>query len=69
MDSKYHSVVGTGAFKETQNGDRCTYSIVTNSPNEYDGFDFQASRSSSIYGRGDTIRPLSKTCKFLIRYM
>lgn len=29
---------------------------------------FAASRSSSIYGAGNTIRPISRTCKFFIKF-
>lgn len=29
---------------------------------------FDASRSNSIYGRSNTVTPLSKSCKFFIRY-
>lgn len=31
--------------------------------------DFNASYCNSIYGRDNTIKPLSSTCKFFIRYM
>lgn len=32
------------------------------------GWTFQASRSSSIYGASDTIRPISKKVRFMLRY-
>ena len=66
----YHCVRGEGVFVENQYTARIGYNgSVTNGVNEYDGFTFDASRSSSIYGRSNTIRPLSRTCKFFIRYM
>lgn len=32
------------------------------------GWTFQASRSSSIYGASDTIRPISKEVRFMLKY-
>lgn len=29
---------------------------------------FQASRSNSIYGKGSTIRPINRSCRFVIKY-
>lgn len=44
---------------------------ITNTSNQnftWIYYGINASRSSSIYGRADTIRPQSKSCKFFIRY-
>lgn len=32
------------------------------------GVAYEASRSSSIYGASDTVRPLSRKCRFIIKY-
>ena len=41
---------------------------ATNNSRERDAFRFNAASSSDIYGRANTIRPLSQSCKFFIRY-
>lgn len=51
----------------------CFYNVKTGGalynqgePDNVDGFD--ASRSSSIYGASNTIRPISRRARFMIRF-
>ena len=51
----------------------CFYNVKTGGalsnqgePDNVDGFD--ASRSSSIYGASNTIRPISRRARFIIRF-
>lgn len=52
-----------------ENGDwRGVDEVTSNQYFTWIYYGINASRSSSIYGRADTIRPQSKSCKFFIRY-
>lgn len=44
--------------------------IATTNPNSarYCGWDINLSRVNSIFGKSSTVTPLSKSCKFFIRY-
>ena len=35
----------------------------------YAGWDVDLSRASTIFGKSNTVTPLSRSCKFFIRYM
>lgn len=62
-----HSITASGAIQDvtlyqpyyidSRNEDRVAHTL-----------NFSASRSSSIYGAGNTIRPISRTCKFFIKF-
>ena len=56
-----------GAFYgSTQN---LVANVGTNSIAEYDSvFNFDASRSSSIYGNSDTVQPAACKCNFIIKF-
>ena len=53
-----------------QNGATTSTTIMANgsSVRSPRGWTFQASRSSSIYGASDTIRPISKEVRFMLKY-
>lgn len=55
--------VHTGCFYNIRKG-----GVLANNgePDNVDGFD--ASRSSTIYGASNTIRPVSKEVRFMIRF-
>lgn len=55
--------VHTGCFYNIRTG-----GVLANNgePDNVDGFD--ASRSSTIYGASNTIRPVSKEVRFMIRF-
>ena len=56
-----------GAFRVsgTQRG---TFDAGYASSGRYCGFDFDASRSSSTYGKSTTVTPLSRACIFCIKF-
>ena len=45
--------------------------IASTDPNSvlYCGWDISLSRANSIFGKSSTVTPLSKSCKFFIRYI
>ena len=56
---------GSGAFKTQKSGDTVSYGHDNGSGG---GFNFAASRSSSIYGSSTTVTPKSLTTFILVRY-
>lgn len=57
-----------GCFSAYNAGHTHGVSQSTDGSREKDSFRFNAAYSSDIYGRANTIRPLSQSCKFFIRY-
>ena len=58
-----------GCFSAYNAGNTHGVPTATNNSRERDAFRFNAASSSDIYGRANTIRPLSQSCKFFIRYI
>lgn len=56
----------SGAIEIFSRGDVASSGSVVRNTNRY--ANFAASRCSSIYGRSNTITPLSVSCKFYIKY-
>ena len=48
---------GTGAIRRQNDGAKYVGTSTTTSGTQYDGFDFDASRSNSIYGNSSTVQP------------
>ena len=55
----------SGAFYTLASG---TVMTRKESGNTTYGIGFNASRSNSIYGKSNTVTPLSRKCKFLIKF-
>lgn len=62
-------IQSSGCFQTYSSGKTHGVSSATSNPRERDSFRYAASYSNSIYGRANTVRPLSRSCKFFIRYM
>lgn len=65
--------VGSGSYIVTQRAIQVTKTGWANegaavNPSWSREFNFDASRSSSIYGNSETVTPLSTSCSFLIRF-
>lgn len=58
---------GTGAIQAT-NATRQSGNTGTSNWNCWAGFNFDASRSSSIYGNSTTVQPPAVTMKYIIKY-
>ena len=63
VEGNYNSSMPEGAFKEVYTG----YGFQS-SGSVSRGFTFDASRSSPIYGKSNTVQPSALTCKFCIKY-
>lgn len=48
--------------------DRGIYGNISATPGYVSSYDFDASRSSSVYGSSNTVTPLSESCFFCIKF-
>ena len=65
----YTCILADGCFSAYNAGNTHGVPTATNNSREKDAFRFNAASSSDVYGRANTIRPLSQSCKFFIRYI
>ena len=68
-EGTYTCIGADGCFSAFTAGNTHGVSQITNNSRERDAFRFNAASSSDVYGRANTIRPLSQSCKFFIRYI
>lgn len=68
VSGTFTCINSSGCFQTYSSGQTHGVPSPTNNSRERDSFRYAASYSNSIYGRADTVRPLSRSCKFFIRY-
>ena len=64
----FHRVNSSGVFTKTISNKDSSPSIINSTNVPYSKFDFNASRSSSIYGNSDTVQPPAVVMNYIIKY-